>query len=68
MNNYIELNVFIKIKGLVSTGGQAKILIRSNQIKVNGEIETRLRKKLVVGDVVEFENQTFTVTEDLILN
>jgi ribosome-associated protein len=58
---YIELNTFLKIKGFASTGGQAKQLIRSEAVKVNGEVETRNKKKLAKGDKVEFEGQSITV-------
>ena len=39
---------------LVTTGGEAKLLIGDGQVTVNGEIETRRRKKIVDGDVIEF--------------
>ncbi len=58
---YIELNAFIKIKLLIPTGGQAKVLIRSGKILVNGQVETRNKKKLVKGDIVEFEGNRWTV-------
>ena len=59
--SYIELNTFLKIKGIADSGGDAKIIIRSNKIKVNGEIDTRLRKKQRDKDVVEFEKKKFVV-------
>jgi ribosome-associated protein len=56
------LNAFIKMKGLAATGGQAKVLIRSGAVKVNGEIETRNKKQLSTGDEVEIEGKIFVVT------
>ena len=59
--NYIELNTFLKIKGMADTGGQAKHLIRSEKVKVNNEIETRNKKKLRNNDKVKINNQEFIV-------
>jgi ribosome-associated protein len=55
------LNTFLKIKGLATTGGQAKLVIRSGVVKVNGEIETRNKKQLASGDVVEIDEKKFVV-------
>lgn len=58
---FMELNVFLKLKGLAPTGGQAKLLIRSGAVKVNGVVETRNKKKLKAGDRVEIKGQEFLV-------
>jgi len=63
---YIELNSFLKIKNLATTGGQAKILIRSEKVLVNGIVETRNRRKLVAGDKVTIENKTLVVEEAVV--
>jgi len=60
--DYIELNAFVKIKGFASTGGQAKVIIRSGAIKVNEIVETRNKKKLREGDVVEYVGKRFIVS------
>ncbi|RME77691.1 RNA-binding S4 domain-containing protein [Candidatus Woesearchaeota archaeon] len=62
VKEYIELNAFLKSKGLATTGGQAKLLIRSGAVKVNGVVETRNKKKLRDGDVVEVEGNVFKVS------
>ena len=59
----MELNAFIKKIGLAGTGGQAKLLIRSEQIKLNGIVETRNKKKIIKGDIVEFKNKKYKVNE-----
>lgn len=64
---YVELNTFLKVSGLCGSGGEAKQLIRSEQIKVNGQVETQLRKKLVAKDLVQFEDQKVEVSEDVCL-
>ena len=64
IEKYVELNAFIKANSLATTGGQAKNLIRTKQIKVNDEIETRNKRKLVEGDVVEFKSKKFIVKKE----
>jgi ribosome-associated protein len=49
----IQLAQFLKIQGLVSTGGEAKLLIQRGDVRVNGAIETRRARQLQSGDQVE---------------
>lgn len=62
---YIELNAFLKINNIARSGGDAKHFIRGENVKVNGIIETRNKKKLVAGDVVEIKDQKFIVEEEV---
>ena len=48
----MKLDQFLKWKNLVSSGGEAKIIITSGSVKVNGVIETRRGRKLNKGDKV----------------
>ncbi len=48
----VALGAFLKLAGVVGTGGQAKLLVQSGEIAVNGVIETRRGRKVAVGDVV----------------
>ena len=48
----IELCQFVKFGGLAGTGGEAKQIISSGLVLLNGVVETQKRKKLVVGDQV----------------
>ncbi|XGV99538.1 MAG: RNA-binding S4 domain-containing protein [Leptolyngbya sp. BL-A-14] len=57
----IKLDQFLKAAGIVSTGGQAKLLIQSGEVKVNGSVETRRGRKLVVGDRVSTMGETLSV-------
>jgi len=57
----IQLDQFLKIVGVTQTGGQAKLLIQSGEVQVNGETETRRGKKLVTGDRVTAIGETFEV-------
>ena len=50
----MKLDQFLKWKNLVSSGGEAKIFIKSGSVKVNGLIETRRGRKLNKGDKVIF--------------
>lgn len=50
---YIELIQLLKAIGLAQTGGHAKMIVEEEMVKRNGEVETRKRAKLVVGDKVE---------------
>ncbi len=51
----IRLDQFLKVHGITDTGGRAKVAIQNGEIKVNGTPETKRRRKLVAGDIVEFE-------------
>jgi ribosome-associated protein len=57
----VELYKLLKFHGLASSGGEAKMIIGDGLVAVNGEIETRKRKKIVSGDVVEFAGESFRV-------
>lgn len=61
MTETIKLDQFLKLMNQVSTGGQAKIVIQSGEVKVNGVIETRRGRKLVKGDRVSIGGKTFEV-------
>jgi ribosome-associated protein len=55
----VELYKILKFEGMVNTGGEAKLLIGDGQVTVNGEVETRRRRKMVAGDVVGFRDEQF---------
>ena len=48
----MKLDQFLKWQGLADTGGQAKHLILSGEVSVNGKKETRRGRKLIHRDVV----------------
>ena len=50
---YIDLLQFLKATGIASTGGEAKMLVDDGFIQVNGEDESRRRRKLRPGDRVD---------------
>jgi len=49
---YIELNKVLQILSIAQTGGHAKIMIRNEEVMVNGKIETRVRNKLIKNDLI----------------
>jgi ribosome-associated protein len=58
----IRLGQLLKLAGLVDQGADAKMLIADGQVQVNGEVETRRGRQLVVGDEVSFGGETVRVT------
>lgn len=58
---FIELNKLLKICGITQTGGNGNILITEGEVKLNGKVEIQKRKKIVIGDVVEIENEKIKV-------
>lgn len=57
----IKLDQFLKLMGVAPSGGQAKLMIVDGDVKVNGTVEIRRGRKLVSGDKVTVEGQTFEV-------
>jgi ribosome-associated protein len=47
------LDQFLKLSSIAETGGHAKTMIQNGEVKVNGQTETRRRRKLARDDVVE---------------
>lgn len=59
----VELYKLLKFESLVGSGGQAKHVIAEGYVVVNDELETRKRRKLVAGDVVQFNGNVLRLTE-----
>ena len=59
--DFIKLGQALKAAGLVESGVDAKFVIQDGEVKVNGQVETQRGKKLVAGDVVEFDGQTIRI-------
>ncbi len=60
----VELYKILKFEGLVDNGGAAKAVIEQEEVKVNGAVETRKRKQIVAGDVIEFAGTTLRIVRD----
>lgn len=60
----VELHKILKFEGMVPSGGVAKLAIESGDVMVNGEVETRKRKKMVSGDIIEFNGEQIRLVTD----
>ena len=60
----IRLDQFLKLAGITGTGGQAKVMIQAGDVLVNGEVETRRRRQLHIGDVVLVDGEELVVESD----
>lgn len=60
-DEFIKLGQAMKLAGLVDSGVEAKIVVQDGQVKVNGEVDTRRGRKLVEGDIFEYQGTTVTV-------
>jgi len=59
--DFVELYKILKFEGLTDSGGMAKQVIADGQVSVNGEVETKKRKKISAGDKIEFSGQAIEV-------
>ena len=66
LTSCIELNVFLGKMGIAATGGRAKKIIRTGEVKVNGEAETRNKRKLHAGDIVGYLGKKYIVDKYLL--
>ena len=57
----IRLGQFLKLAGVVETGGEAKLRIQNGEARVNGLVETRRGRQLASGDLVEFAGHSLRV-------
>jgi ribosome-associated protein len=57
----IKLDAFLKWAGIVTQGSEAKFYIKNGDIKLNGNVEVQRGKKLVKGDIVEFNGESYRI-------
>jgi ribosome-associated protein len=57
----IRLGELLKLAGVVGTGGEAKLLLASEEVRVNGEPESRRGRQLRAGDEVLAGGETLRV-------
>ncbi len=58
---YIPMIQLLKATNLVSTGGEAQIVVDEGEVKYNGEVDYRKRLKVKKGDIVEFRGNKIKV-------
>ena len=61
--DFIKLGQALKAAGLVESGVDAKFVIQDGLVKVNGSIKTQRGKKLIAGDIVEFDGEKIKIEE-----
>ena len=59
---YIKLGQALKAAGLVESGVDAKFAVQDGLVQVNGQVETQRGKKLVEGDIVEYDGNSIKIT------
>ena len=60
-DEFIKLGQALKAAGMVDSGGDAKYAVLDGLVKVNGVTETQRGKKLVAGDIVEYDGRTLKI-------
>lgn len=58
---YIELNKLLKASGCCGTGGMAKMAIEEGEVRVDGAVELRKRRKIRPGMMVQFRGEQIEV-------
>ncbi|MCK5215372.1 MAG: RNA-binding S4 domain-containing protein [Candidatus Omnitrophica bacterium] len=59
-----ELYKILKFENMVESGGEAKMVISQGLVRVNGEVETRKRRKIVAGDEIEYEKERIKIQRE----
>jgi len=57
----VELYKILKFEGMTSSGAEAKSVVAAGLVKVNNEVDTRKRKKIVSGDTIEFADEKILI-------
>lgn len=60
----VELFKILKFEGLAESGGAAKSIIADGRVMLNGKKETQKRKKIVAGDTLEFNGESYQIIEE----
>ncbi|MFH1397273.1 MAG: RNA-binding S4 domain-containing protein [Candidatus Omnitrophota bacterium] len=60
-SEFIELDNLLKATNLAASGTEAKQYIQDGLIKVNGQVEARIRRKLRSGDSIEFGKDQISI-------
>lgn len=61
---FIKLDQLLKYASIVSTGGEAKVVISEELVIVNGEIATQRGKKIRHGDIIEFDGEKYKIENE----
>ena len=61
-DEFIKLGQAMKLAGMVDSGVEAKDVITTGEVSVNGETDTRRGRKLYNGDVVTWKGKQFEIS------
>ncbi|KAF1055594.1 MAG: putative protein YbcJ [Stenotrophomonas maltophilia] len=59
--DYVELKQLLKLADLLTSGGEAKMVISEGLVLVDGAVELRKACKIRAGQVVEFNDSQIRV-------
>ncbi len=59
--DYITLGQFLKLAEIIESGGEAKMFLAENEVKIDGEPDNRRGRKLRGGEVVEVLGQSYEI-------
>ena len=60
-SEFIKLDALLKYAGITSTGGEAKMIVQSEEVFVNGKLCLERGKKIRPGDIVRFRNDVLRI-------
>lgn len=60
-DEFIKLGQALKAAGLVESGVDAKFVIQDGLVRVNGKVELQRGKKLIEGDIIEFDGNQIQI-------
>ncbi len=63
-DDFIKMGQLLKLANMVESGAVAKEVIEEGLVKYNGQVETRRGKKIYPGDIVEFDGESVTVSNE----
>lgn len=58
---YITLGQLLKMKNIISSGGEAKFFLSENVVYVNDVIENRRGRKLYINDIIKINDKIFKI-------
>ncbi len=62
----ITMDKLLKFSGIADTGGHAFHMVEDGVVRLNGQIVTEKRKKVIPGDIVNIDNQIeLTITKEI---
>lgn len=61
---YITLGQFLKAKGYIGSGGEAKFFLLENAVLLNGERRMERGKKLYPNDIIVVMKDTYVIDTD----